>query len=121
MIKQIERLRSFLQREVESEYVMENIIRQGKQGAIKWNIHPVVFTLTNSEGESCGCLFKVNTPTYSDMLLVTLSYLDLFQVRFLNKDYEESMEMCDEVHVSELFETIDKKINKFHFDMVNLN
>lgn len=121
MTNQIERLRSFLQREVQSEYVMMNILKQGGQEVLKWNIHPVVFTLPNSEGEPSGCLFKVNTSTYSDMVLVTLSYLDLFQVRFLNQEYEECMEMCDEVHVSELFETINKKINKFHFGMINLN
>lgn len=99
------------ERPFDPETTMGQLEDFGGEKFLEWGVDKRVCVLTNNKEERVGIILKINHPNYCDMLLITLSYLDLYSVRFLNMELEEVMKGIDGLYCDQLFECIDRKIN----------
>jgi hypothetical protein len=76
-----------------------------------WNIDPRITTLCNDEPDvPDGLIFKVNHDNYSDLVMITLDWSDLYHIRFMNQDIEVTHEIT-EVYEDCLFGVINDYLN----------
>lgn len=74
-----------------------------------WNVDENIATIDNIDGGIGGLLLKLNHNNYEDCVLITLSFLDFFNVYFVGCD----LKVChtiENIPCDELFETINTQL-----------
>jgi hypothetical protein len=76
---------------------------------ICWGVEKFEFLGVESDGWVKGVLFKVNGLKWKNHVLVTLSFMDWYQVRLIDKN-GEVIKMIDDICFEELCLIIDRNI-----------
>ena len=93
---------------------IKQIISFGQSEFLSWDIDPRIGTITNDEceGNECvGLIIKLGHENYSDLILITLGFMDTYDVYFLNEEMEKTHEIKD-LYFDSLFEQINNYIKK---------
>lgn len=76
-----------------------------------WGVNRKLYTIGKDEyGEVKGLMLKVNGRKWKHFVLITLNFLDYYEVRLLNKNHEVVETKDHDIMFTELVEVIDSLI-----------
>lgn len=109
MTQNEQKLFSFCQRQFDPSVTMEQLHSSDNNAMTihsVWKMDKRVSVLCNETTDvPDGMITKLNHPNYSDMMLITLGWSDLYDVRFINMDAEVTHHI-EGVYADMLFDTI---------------
>jgi hypothetical protein len=114
-------MKSLCERPFNPEVTMEQIVSESNFDKFKtWNVHPLIQCMSNDDDECIGMMMKLDHPNYKDFVFITLSWDDTYRVRFFDQRGEE-VEDISMLYFDQLFEVIDRRLDKFMRYEVCLN
>jgi hypothetical protein len=76
-----------------------------------WGVQKKIYTIgTESDGWVKGIMFKVNGRKWKQFVMITLNFMDYYEVRLLNKNHEVIEVKDHDIMFTELVDVIDKLI-----------
>jgi len=108
-------------REFDPQTTLNQIVEVGRDKVQLWKIDYKLTSFVNEDDETMGIMFKLNHNYYSDMILITLNFMDYYDVHFFNREIQMTHKITD-VPCECLYDTINDYINKpIHEFQMNLN
>lgn len=96
-------------REFDPRETMNQIIQGGSEKFLDWKISKELFRVFRNNNERngiVGLLMKVNHKNYSDMVYITLSFWDYYNVYFFDRDFN-MVHSIEEIDCENIFDAID--------------
>ena len=77
---------------------------------VSWGVKKIIVVGKCDDGYVRGMILNVHTPKYKGMVLITLSFMDYYEVRLLDKGYNVT-DVRNEIFISDLVPTINDLIS----------
>lgn len=87
---------------------------------LSWDIEKNLHVVKNDEDEIIGLMMKFNHDNYSELLYVTLNFLDYYNLHFIHSETKEIICSVEDVDCESLFSVINDTLNnvrKFNFSL----
>ncbi len=78
---------------------------------VSWGVSKIMVVGKCEDDYVRGMIFKVHTPRYKGMVLITLSFMDYYEVRLLDEGYNVTDIRNNDIMFTELVETINDLIS----------
>lgn len=88
---------------------------------INWDINEPIGVVRNDDGEVIGMMLKFNHKNYTELLYITLNFLDYYNLYFIQDDTKEVLYSVEDVDCESLFPVIREVINNFQRVQLHLN
>lgn len=77
---------------------------------LSWNVDKNITVLSNERNENVGMLLELNHYNYSDVILISLGWEDLYEVNFINWSSGEVVKTESGIYCDMLFSIINSKL-----------
>lgn len=110
--ERIKGLEPLMYDEVIPQEAMQSLVPKddGIISYVLWEVDDQIGMLENSNGKIGGIVLKLNHPNFNELLFITKSFLNFYNVHFLRVDFE-LLHSIENIPAGNLFKTIDAQLD----------
>lgn len=79
---------------------------------MSWNVDKEITVLSNEHDDKVGMLLKLNHPNFSDIVMISLGWEDLYEVNFINWSSGQVVRTESGIYCDMLFSIINSKLKE---------